>query len=85
MQTLDVEPGGNGGALEMVLCLTAGMLALEKLVGASQCSAVRVQLDNLNGAALLLRGRVYVFPFENLTVLDLLDGATCRAKPLDLV
>lgn len=70
----------------MVLCFTAGMLAFEKLDGASQCSAVRVQLDRLNGALVLvlLALRECVLPLESLTVLDE-PGATCRARPFDLV
>lgn len=65
----------------------AAILAFVKFDGASQCSAVRVQLVNLNGAAVLflLVLSVCTLPFESLTVTDWVDGAMCRARPVAFV
>ena len=74
----------------MVLCFWAMTAAFEKLVGASQCSAVRVQFLNRKAGdgedSFLLEDILCAFPFDSFTALEgVEDEATCSARPLAVV
>ena len=74
----------------MVSCFWAMIAAFEKLVGASQCSAVRVQFLSWKAGdgedLLLLEEMLCVFPFDSFTALEgIEEEAICSARPLAIV